>query len=84
MIGDAETGPASFANYLGLIIDFSVNIIEQIDKVSSKLSCSVCLLRRLSCFRNPELLIYALLLCSYSLCHIQCLYGAMIALRLIN
>lgn len=59
LIGDAEIGPASAANYLGIAIDCNDNFNENIGRVSRKISSSVFLPRRLLCLQSPNLLLLA-------------------------
>lgn len=66
MIEDTEIGIASSASYLGLVVGCNVNFIEDIGKVSSKLSINIFLpRRRLSCFKSPVLLLLAYYACFY-------------------
>jgi hypothetical protein len=55
----------SNVSYLGIILDHKLNFSDHVNKVSSKISSSIFLLRRLSCFGSSEILLVAYYGCIY-------------------
>lgn len=62
---ETELTPATNVTYLGVVLDNKLNFSQHIDKVYRRLSSSIFLLRRLSCFQHKSILLSAYYGCIY-------------------
>lgn len=65
LFDETDLSPTSCVTYLGVVLDNKLNFYNHIDKLHSRLSSSIFLLRRLSCFHDKHILLAAYYGCFY-------------------